>query len=132
MTIKCLFICITFFVPTYAYAANDYYRCDRISYSMFGVRAGVKPDDLWFPELVFIIADDKKWLASNYGQDLSRSKNEQKFNIARFKNGFSINGQNLASSGEVKLNFQEGGKKTAGGAKYKCDKPIKTSWAPEE
>ena len=113
-----------------AYAGNDYYRCDRESYSRTGLTQNANINEIFLPELSIIIARDKTWLASEYGIDKSRSENEQKNNIARFDNNFQIHGQKLKSESIVWLKYSHVDLKNNGGAKYICDKPIKTDWQP--
>ena len=113
-----------------AYAGNDFYRCDRESYSRTGLSHNANIDEIFLPELSIIIARDKTWLASEYGIDRNRSANEQKNNMARFDNSFQIHGQKLKSESIVWLKYSHVDFKTNGGAKYRCDKPIKTDWQP--
>ena len=130
--IKILSVCSSFlFIQAVgAYAGNEYYRCDRESYSRTGLTKNANIDEIFLPELSIIIARDKTWLASEYGIDKSRSENEQKNNIARFDNNFQIHGQKLKSESIVWLKYYHVDIKNNGGAKYKCDKPIKTDWQP--
>ena len=113
-----------------ASAQNDYYRCDRESYSRTGLKQNAKVDEVYLPELSIIIAKDKSWLASEYGLDKIRSETEKKNNIAIFTNGFQIHGQKLETESTVELKIIHNDFKSGGGAKYKCDKPIKTDWEP--
>ena len=123
------------FLGTFALAANDSFRCDRVAASSVGLKKEYQSRnglEKVFPlELWIVIAEDKKWAASYYGVDEKRSINEQKFDIMRFK-FWEINGKALRSTGEIYVQSRPiAGQKNSIPAKYRCDEAIKTNWQPD-
>jgi len=120
-----------------AAAANDFFRCDRTFASDQGFKESLRGDaaalNKMFPlELKIVIAENRSWAASYYGIKRNRTKNNKKFDIITTRNGFTINGKQLRTTGKIIITFQEAGKKMASPARYLCDKPKKTSWFPKD
>lgn len=117
-----------------AVAANDYFRCDRVSASNFDLidKSAAGVDRMYPKELKIVIASDKSWAVSYYGKDTDRSKAERKNDIVITKNGFKLDGTKLRETGALYVHFYKPGKKQNTPASYKCDKPKKTSWKPKD
>ncbi len=112
--------------------AHDFYRCDRVAASTQALKKGLQLDQVFPKETKFVIAENKSWLASQWGIQRGRSKNERLYNIANFKSGFKFLGSDLASKSEVTIQFGRAGYKSALPARYVCDNPLKNEWEPEE
>ena len=117
-----------------AVAANDYFRCDRVSASNFDLidKSAAGVDRMYPKELKIVIASDKSWAVSYYGKDTDRSKAERKNDIVVTKNGFRLDGTKLRKTGALYVHYYQPGKKQNTPASYKCDKPKKTSWNPKD
>jgi len=131
-----LSVCLGVASVQVAAAANDFFRCDRTYASDQGFKESLRGDaaalNKMFPlELKIVIAENRSWAASYYGIKRNRAKNDKKFDIIAMPNGFKINGQQLRTTGEITINFNQAGKKMGLPARYLCDKPKKTRWEPE-
>jgi hypothetical protein len=129
-------VLLTILSANLAFAANDYFRCDRLSASSDGFKKSLRNDpnalNRTFPlELKIVIAEDRSWAASYYGVHKDRSRNFRNNDIIKTKNGFQIYGKNLRTTGKVNISYNSGGMKTGTPAYYQCDKALKTQWEPE-
>ena len=117
-----------------AFAANDYFRCDRIVASNFDLidKTAAGLDRVYPKELNIVIAADKSWAISQYGKHSNRKGAAIKNDIIRTPNGFMLDGTKLRTTGKVYVYFHKQGKKQNTPATYKCDKPKKTSWQPKD
>ena len=117
-----------------AVAANDYFRCDRVAASNFDLidKSAAGVDKMYPKELKIVIASDKSWAASYYGKDTDRSKAARNNDIVVTKNGFKLDGTKLRKTGVLYVHFYKPGYKQGAPARYKCDKPKKTSWKPKD
>jgi hypothetical protein len=130
----CLCSLAIFIGANSAAAANDYFRCDRITASNFDLidKSAAGVDKMYPKELKVVIASDKSWAASYYGIDTDRSKSERKNDIVLTKNGFRLDGTKLRKTGALYVHFYKPGYKQGSPAVYECDKPTKTSWKPKD
>ena len=117
--------------------AHDIYACKRSFLSADGFTNNAAAES-WFPiETSIIIATDKNsWMASDYGIDEKRSKNEAKNNIGRFQSSgqnITITGNKLTrdGGGEVHISVSQQGYKSSFPTKYKCGKASETNWEPQ-
>ena len=117
-----------------AAAANDYFRCDRVAASNFDLidKSAAGVDKMYPKELKIVIASDKSWAVSYYGKDTDRSKAARKNDIVTTSNGFKLDGTKLRKTGVIYVHFYKPGYKQGAPARYKCDKPKKTSWKPKD
>jgi hypothetical protein len=129
-------VLLTVLSTNYVFAADDYFRCDRLSASSHGFKKSLQNDpnalNKAFPlELKIVIAADRSWAASYYGVQRERSRNFRNNDIIHTKNGFQNYGKNLRTTGKVNVTYKSGGMKTGSPAYYQCDKALKTQWEPE-
>lgn len=128
-------------LPTTVLAA-DLYECVRETYSTRGFSTGAA--ESWFPRNVeYIVADDKKWSAlAHVGVDPKRSANERKFGVSNIPNGSvsvkvrEVWKQSDLTSGAtylaILITLRSPGKVDTDPAHYRCSKPKKTKWVPQE
>ena len=115
---------------------NLRFNCQRLTFTSSGF-ASVSSAKSWFPSKIWIVIPaTKKWMASNYGIDKSRSANERKFNTANFQRGtvtVHIRGDELSRSSKSKVYVQlrSAGYKNTNPAVYECSRGTATNWQPE-
>lgn len=129
LTLGLVFIIFTAFP---ALASNDLFRCERKSFSSINFKESVDMDNVYPKELSIVIASDRSWAASNYGVQSNRSKVQRKNDIIRTKNGITIDGNRLRTTGKIFITLNNQGYKSPIPATYQCGKGKKTSWEPED
>ena len=116
---------------------NIHFDCSRLSFSPNGFTTRAAAES-WFPKEIYIVIDgEQKWMATSYGLDRDRSKNERKFNIARHRNGIHtlvVKGKTLSknAAGNVSVQLQTQGYKSSFPAQYSCNKGTPTTWEPKD
>lgn len=116
---------------------NIHFDCSRLSFSPNGFTTRAAAES-WFPKEIYIVIDgEQKWMATSYGLDRDRSKNERQFNIARHRNGIHtlvVKGKTLSknAAGNVSVQLQTQGYKSSFPARYSCKKGTPTTWEPKD
>ena len=115
-----------------ALAANDVFNCERKSFSTINFNNSVDIDNVYPKELWIVIASDKSWAASYYGVHRNRSSRVKKNDIIRTKNGVTIDGNRLRTTGKIFIMIHNQGYKSPIPATYQCGEGKKTSWEPKD
>ena len=129
---SCLSFVFIVFTITPVLAANDEFRCERKHFSNIHFKNSADLDNVYPKKLWIVIAENKSWAASYYGVQRNRSGAARKNDIIRTKNGVTIDGNKLRSTGKIFIMIKNQGFKTPIPATYQCGKGQKTSWKPAD
>ena len=132
MTKTFLSFLLIVFTITPVFAANDEFRCERKHFSNINFKNSADLDNVYPKKLWIVIAENKSWAASYYGVQRNRSGAARKNDVIRTKNGVTIDGNRLRSTGEIFIMINNQGFKSPIPATYQCGKGKKTSWKPAE